>query len=338
MSEMSDIVRVAIDAYHGNVQKYSVDQSMDVLRKALIDANNGSTKLDYRAIRDGKCNGLFTIVEEILSRVVVEGLQQSDFFNTLVDFRNLALGDQNEFKVENSNLFYVSEVAPGTQGIRRQRVEGYDTVKISTTPKAIKIYEELDRVLSGRVDFNHFINIVGQSMAQRLMSDIYDLWINATAADLGGAAYFPVATNQYDEDLLLTTIAHVEAAAGGRQATLLGTAPTLRVLAPAVQGADSKSDLYSLGYYGKFYSNPVMKIPQRHKVNSTAFQFDDKVITIVAGDDKPIKCVYEGNPLIIPTEALTNADLTMEYMLMERWGLGLVLAGGNAGLGRYQFI
>jgi len=75
MADMNDIVKLAVDAYHGNVDKYSTGDSMEVLRKAMIEANNGSTKLNYKAIRDGKCQGLFTLVEEILSRVVVEGLQ-----------------------------------------------------------------------------------------------------------------------------------------------------------------------------------------------------------------------------------------------------------------------
>lgn len=75
MSEMYDIVKLAVDAYHGTVEKYTVGQSMDTLRQALVDANGGSTKLNYKAIRDGKCNGLFSLIEEILSRTVVEGLQ-----------------------------------------------------------------------------------------------------------------------------------------------------------------------------------------------------------------------------------------------------------------------
>ena len=93
MADMNDIVKVAVDAYHGNVEQYSVGQSMDLLRKALVEANGGSTVLNYRNIRDGKCNGLFTLIEEILSRTVVEGLQASDYFNALVDFRNVAEGD-----------------------------------------------------------------------------------------------------------------------------------------------------------------------------------------------------------------------------------------------------
>ena len=75
MNEMNDIVKLAIDAYHGNVEKYSVAQSMETLQKALVEANGGSTKLNYKNIRDGKCNGLFALIEEILSRTVVEGLQ-----------------------------------------------------------------------------------------------------------------------------------------------------------------------------------------------------------------------------------------------------------------------
>lgn len=75
MADMKDIVKVAVDAYHGNVAQYSVGQSQELLRKALVDANGGSTTLNYKNIRDGKCNGLFTLIEEILRSTAVEGLQ-----------------------------------------------------------------------------------------------------------------------------------------------------------------------------------------------------------------------------------------------------------------------
>ena len=128
MPEMNDIVKLAVDAYHGNVEQYSVGQSQEVLWQALVEANGGSTVLDYRKIRDGKCPGLFTLLETVLSRTVVEGLQGDEFFNALVDFRNVAEGDQNLFLVEDSNLFVVSDAADGTQGIRRQRLSGVSEV------------------------------------------------------------------------------------------------------------------------------------------------------------------------------------------------------------------
>lgn len=335
MSNLNDIIQVGVDAYHGNVAKYTTQQSMDLLREAAIQLNGGSTKLNYKNIRDGKCAGLFTLIEEILMRTVVEGLQGDEYFNSLVEFRNVAAGDQNLFEVEDSDLFVVCDLADGTQGVRRQRLGGMTEQSIPTSFKAVKIYDEMNRVLAGQIDFNKMIDRVGVSFRQKLLNDIYSLWATATAADFGGATYFPTA-GTYDEDALLEVISHVEAAAGGKTATIIGTKPAVRHLAPSVQGADSKGDLYNMGYYGKFYSNPVVAIPQRHKVGTTQFVFNDKRLDIIAGDEKPIKVVYEGQSTIIAGNMLDNKDLTQDYLYGEKYGMGIVLAGGNAGVGRYE--
>ena len=335
MTEMKDIVKLAVDAYKGNVEKYSVSQSQDVLRQALIEANNGKTTLNYKDIRDGKCNGLFTLIEEILSNTIVEGLQGDEYFNALVDFRNVAEGDQNLFLVEDNELFVVSEIADGTQGIRRQRLGGVSETSIPTSMKAVRIYEELNRVLSGRVDFNHFIQKVADSFRQKMLDDIYGLWKGATAEQLGGVTYFPAA-GAYDEDELLELIAHVEAAAGGKPATIVGTKKAIRALRESIQSDGAKDELHNMGYYGKFFGTPVVAVPQRHKVGTTDFVMDDKVLTIIAGDDKPIKVVYEGDPIVLMGDPMTNADFTQEYFYGEKYGLGIVLAGHNAGIGRYE--
>lgn len=332
---MTELAKVAIDAYRGEVQKYSVGESQEMLKKALIELNNGSTKIDYKAIRDGKCAGVFALVEEILVNLVPEGLKGDEYFNALVDFRNIALGDSAEFTVEDSTVFIVDEAAEGTQGIRRQRIGGKSNVTVKTELKTVKIYEELNRVLSGQVDFNEFINKVAVAFKQRLLNDIFALWNSATADDFGGAEFYPTA-GAYNEEALLDLIAHVEAAADGKKATIIGTQKAIRHLAPSIQGADSKSDLYNLGYYGKFYGTPVVKAPQRHKVGSREFVFDDNVLTIIAGDQKPIKVVYEGTGTVIVGDPMSNADLTQEYLYAERYGMSLVTAGGNTGLGRYE--
>ena len=335
MAEMNESVRLAVDAYHGTQTKYSVGESMDTLHQALVAANNGSTILNYKDIRDGKCVGLFTLIEEILSRTVVEGLQASDYFNSLVEYRNVALGDKNLFYVEDSNLFTVADAADGTQGIRRQRLGGMSETSIPTSFKVVKIYEELNRVLSGQVDFNRFIQKVSESFQKKILDDIYSLWISATADDFGGTTYFPAA-GAYDEDTLLDLISHVEAAANGRPATIIGTKKAIRNLAPAIQGNDSESDIYNLGYYGKFYGTPVVALPQRHKDNSTDFVFSDNLLTVIAGDDRPIKFVNEGQSTVLMGDPMQNMDLTQTYMYGEKYGLGIVLAGGNAGIGRYE--
>ena len=335
MVEMKDIVKLAVDGYKGNVEKYSVAQSQEALRQALVEANNGSTTLNYKDIRDGKCNGLFTLIEEILSRTVVEGLQGDEYFNALVDFRNVAEGDQNLFLVEDNNLFVVAEAADGTQGIRRQRLGGVKETSIPTSLKVVRIYEELNRVLAGRVDFNEFIRKVAESFRQKLLNDIYALWSGATAAEMGGVAYFPTA-GTYDEDDLLDLISHVEAAAGGKTATIIGTKKALRNLKESIMSDGAKDELHNMGYFGKFFGTPCVAVPQRHQIGSTNFVLDDDVLTIIAGDDKPIKVVYEGNPIVLMGDPMTNADFTQEYLYGEKYGMGIVLAGGNSGIGRYE--
>lgn len=335
MAEMKDIVKLAVDAYKGNVEKYSVRQSQDALRQAMVEANNGKTTLNYKDIRDGKCNGLFTLIEEILSNTIVEGLQGDEFFNAMVDFRNVADGDQNLFLVEDNNLFVVSEAADGTQGIRRQRLGGVTETSIPTSLKVVRIYEELNRVLAGRVDFNVFIQKVAESFRKKMLDDIYALWSGATAAQMGGATYFPTA-GAYDENVLLELVEHVEAAAGGKQATIIGTKAALRNLKESIQADGAKDELHNMGYYGKFYGTPCVAVPQRHKVGSTEFVMDDKVLTIIAGDDKPLKVVYEGDPIVLMGDPMTNADFTQEYLYGEKYGMGIVLAGNNAGIGRYD--
>lgn len=335
MTDMTKIARVAVDAYKGCVKDYSIADSQSLITKALVEVNNGKTYLDYKDIRDGKCPELFSFLEVTLSATVVEGLQGDEYFNALCDFRNVAEGDQNVFSVEDSELFIVADTADGTQGVRRQRLGGVSETAIPTSLKTVRIYEELNRVLAGRVDFNHFINKVAESFRQKLLNDVYTLWAGATADQLGGVTYFPEA-GAYDEDELLDLISHVEAAAGGKAATIVGTKKALRALKDAIDSDAAKNDLYNFGYVGKFYGTPVVATPQRHKVGSTEFVMDDNILTIIAGDDKPIKVVYEGSPIVLMGDPMTNADFTQEYLYGEKYGMGIVLAGGNSGIGRYE--
>lgn len=338
MAEMNDIVKLGVDRYFNRVEKYSDKESTETLRKALIDLNNGKTTLNYKDIRDGKCPGLFTLIEEILSRTIEEGLSSDDYFNSLVDYRNLNAGDKNLFLVEDNDMFVVSEVADGTQGIRRQRLGGFTETAIPTTLKVVKIYEELNRVLAGRIDFNKMIDKVSEAFRRKILEDIYTLWTGVTATQMGGATYYPGYTSagSYSENAMLDLVAHVEAAAGGKKATIIGTAKAIRHLAPSIQSDSSKEDLYNMGYYGKFFGSPVVELPQRHKINSTDFVLEDDVITVVATDEKPIKVVREGDPIVIMGDPLSKADFTQEYLYGEKYGAGIIFAKGNSGIGRYK--
>lgn len=318
-ADNSKIISLALDIYHGKpIGTYSNEESMETLRKALVDLNGGSTKLDFKAIRDGKCSGLFSVVETIISRAIREGIQQDSFFMNNVEYKNIALGDENDFYIPGHSLLVVSDIAQGTQGLRRQRLNAGETIKVPTQLKGIKIYEELNRVLSGRVDFNEFIRLVVESFQKQMRMDIYTAFQNLAES---GSPYFP-ARGTYSEDDLIELIDHVEAATG-KVAKLVGTRAALRKIAPTISGEAAKTDLYNIGYYGKFNGTDCIRINQVHAPGTTRFLLDDKKIYVIATEDKPIKVVTEGEGLIHMNDPFDNADLSMEYIYAESYGVAV---------------
>ena len=111
----SNLVKLALDGYKGHVAgDYSVNDTQEALRKALVEANGGSTKLDIKALRDGSCSKVFAIVEELVNVISEEGLKGDEFFMNMVEDRNLALGDTPKFHIERECLFAVADIAEGT--------------------------------------------------------------------------------------------------------------------------------------------------------------------------------------------------------------------------------
>lgn len=239
----ANLIKLAVDGYKGHVAgNYSVEDTQAALRAALVEANGGKTTMSYKDIRDGKCNGVFAIVEELVNAIVEEGLKGDEFFMNLVEDRNVSLGDSPRFHVERDCLFAIAEIAEGTQGVRRQRVESGEDITINTKLHAVKIYEELNRVLSGRVDFNKLVDAVSKSFTKNELDEAYAAFTGMFSKI--SAPY--IETGSYDEDKLLDLIEHVEAATGAN-ATIIGTRKALRKVTTAVVADSAKEDMYNMG-------------------------------------------------------------------------------------------
>jgi len=337
MATLNDVVKLGIDVYKGKVPaEFSATDPSVKLREALIEANGGSTKIDLRAIRDGRCKGLFTIIEILIDTLVVEGLTGSEFFNSFVDFKNLGVGDQNEFHTEDNSLFVVSTIADGTQGIRRQRLNAGSTMSVSTKIHSIKVYEELSRLLSGRVDFNTFVDRVSLSMTQQIYNDIYTAWSGITGTQIAGAssATYDLTTGSYDRATLLTLVGHVKAATG-MAPVIYGTDIALAKIEidDAKASDEAKNTKYNTGFYGKFYTTPLISVPQVHAIGTQNFKLADDKIYVMAAQDKFIKFVYEGDTYTDLSTASNSQDLTQNLLTFTKWGTGILC---SAKFGRYD--
>lgn len=321
MADKLQVIKLATDMIHGRVSTEFADaaKNSEALIEQLIELNGGKTEIDIKTFHRG--NPLFEIVEVIIPEIIHEGLQGNEFFFNLVDYRNIALGDDVDFWTEDKSEFVVADASYGITGIRRQRLGEKSKYNVESTLKVIKVYEELKRLLARRCDFNTFIAKVGKAMTDKLMNDTYTAFKGVTATTAGLSSTY-VLTGSYSEDALLDVISHVEAA-NGAVATILGTKKALRKVVTATVSDEAKSDMYNMGYYGKFNGTNMIWIPQRHRVGTDKFLLDDNKIYVIAGDDKPIKVVNIGEGILSTNDPLQTPDMTQNYLYGQEFGVGV---------------
>ena len=321
-----NLVQLAVDSYKGVATgEYSTSERSETIRKAMIEMNGGSAVMDYRAIRDGKCNGLFAYIEDVLTQTVIEGLPEGNPLFDFVEQRNLKEGDQQKFLLEGKGSFIVSEIADGTQGLRRQRLNAGEEITVKTKKHGVKIYEELTRVLAGRVDFNKFIDMVAEAFIKQITEEMYE----AVVAGFAGLATPYAESGSFNEATLLKIVDHVEAATG-QTAIILGSKQAVRKIT-GITGADAKSakeDLYAMGYFGHIGENAVVTMKNGHKAGTTDFILGNDLY-IIAADDKFVKYVTEGESLIIPGNPTDNQDLSQEFLTIQCYGIKAIMSAIN---------
>ena len=337
MANAQDFVKLAVDAHRGigDAAKYSKSEVQGALRDFLVE-QFGSTKLDARALRN--CDPkTFALVEEVIQKELNDYWTNNEIVNRIVEYRNLALGDEQEFYVQEDELLAVASIAEGSTHIRRQRIEGGRTFTIPTEVRGIKVYEELIRVMSGRVDFNHLIDVAVASSAKDAYERQMKAWdaLDATSKDSSGnlilgSTYYK--TGSYNEATLLDLIAEVEAETN-QTATIYGTKKALRTIAYGIDktSGDMRNEINNQGYLGRFFGTDCVALRQTHKADGTML-LNDSALLVVASGEKPIKYVTEGDGFILQKDPTSNADLTYEWLYTERNGVGLVV---NEKFGKY---
>lgn len=318
----NNIVKVALDAIKGRkYSQFSTAETSESLRNAMIELNGGSTKMAYRDFRPG--NQLFDLVEILLPTIIEEAITNDEALMSICEYHNVADGDEAKFVTKGTNDLIVADAAAGIRGVRRQRMPEGQAVTIKADYLAVRVYEGIIRILSGRVDWDEFVDMVGKAYTKEVALRAYKCLDAVTESTKGLSANY-VKSGSFTADNLDTIIDHVEAASG-KSAIILGTRSALKKISDAEVSSEAKSDLYNFGFYGKYSGTPMVRIKQSHKPGTDAFALSNTKVFVIAADAKPIKIVNEGNGLLDVREATSNEDLTREYVYIQPTGVGLVL-------------
>ena len=203
ITKINDVAQVAADITNGrSLQGYSTEDGNKLVYDALVDANNGKTYLDPRDLRDGKCSALFALIETIIKKTVVEGVKGDPFLSKLVETRVVNAGEKPIFRIKDANWYTVSEVSGGNQALRRQRITGTEEVTIPTRWHAVKIYEEMERLLATIANMSEMISDVNASFQEDIWQQIAVIWQSLTQEQIGGAVYD--ITGSWDEEAMLS--------------------------------------------------------------------------------------------------------------------------------------
>lgn len=318
-----ELVKLALDMKKGKITNYTKDEANEVLRQELIELNGGSDKLNAKSFR--KYPEMFEIIEQILDNAISEGI--TDQFSDFVETVQLDWGDTQVFTMDENRLFDVSVVADGNGDIRRDRLDSSE-VTVRTKTYAVSVYEELHRILAGRVSFDRMIDIVARSYENKIQTDIYNAVYNSY--DQLNATYS--ATGTFTEATLNDLISHVEASSNS-EAMILGTKSALSKI-----GKDKVSDTMidernRMGYVGIYNGTPLVEIRQVHKSGTHEFAIDNNFLIVAPQGLEPfVKLILEGDSLI---EEVTEGrkDMQREYRFIKKAGF-VVLASSNYGIYR----
>src|SRR6185312_13069356 len=137
----NELIKLCVDVVNNpaRVQQFSKGKDADSAIRAKFFEIMGTETPNKKDIRRHKV-AIFEIIEEVLTETYLNGVNEDEFFMRFAETKNIALGDKNEFFVEDDAVLYVSEHAGNHWNINRQKLEGGQTFDVKTKSFAAAVY------------------------------------------------------------------------------------------------------------------------------------------------------------------------------------------------------
>ena len=251
----NDFNKLMFDYNHNTLDGISAreanDKIVEIFRN-VIGCDDKSTKAEIRrGIRRNQVQ-LFDLIEVIIDDALVSGWQDNPFFKALVDVRNLALGDKNEFYVPDNSVLSVMKVSGNHHDILRQRLGAGKTFSVETSWIAVKVYAEFERLLTGAEDFATLVGKITEAYDRYVNQAVYEALIGV-GATLGAQWYKSSALNESTKETLRTLCMDV-AMASDSEVVIMGTRAALASVFDLTNvswaSSEMKNEKYTTGRFG----------------------------------------------------------------------------------------
>lgn len=312
--------RVALFADE-NQAKYT-DQAV---REAFFEII-GQDKLTWQAWRNNK-NEIFTVMENVLTTNLPQAWEMSPFYRQFVEYRNGALGEKNEYVIEQDGILVASRFSGNHWDTERQKLQGKRSFSVPTEWIYIHVYEELERFLTGASDLATMMRNLQNAFNREIDARIF-------AAFNGIGTYLPEAfkeTGAYVRETMMELIQKVQTASQ-KNVVLAGTKTALANIAEGIDAnwisQSQKEEMATTGALLNLTGLGVtaIEIPQTFIRGTYDFKVDNKSIYVLPDLEKPIKLYFEGETRAKELSEQQTHDMTIDTQVQTKLGHAVILS------------
>lgn len=338
--QYANFQQLLVDAARNEIKEYTAQEAnakiVEKFRAALGIEKDDRAPQVRRAIRANQ-SLVFSIIEETVEEMIITGWMQNPFFMQYVETKNLALGDANDFYVEDDSILSVSKISGNHHNMIRQRLGAGRHFAVTTEWFGLKIYSDFERVLTGAEDWASFVLKVTEAVNRYLYDALYAA-LRGAKENLGANWVKSGAIEAANKSTLVKLCQDISMATGS-EVTIFGSRSALSSLTAMadVNWAPEtvKQEYYSNGgVLGNWEGFKVAEIGQGLKrgatINSASVEYmldTDRLYIIPTGvANQFIKLVNEGDSQISQvTDKDTNRDMSYEYEMQFKMGIAVIL-------------
>ena len=313
--ELLGLMKAAASADASKSLTYSVagqTLSIDAMNSTLREELNVYAK-DYATFRENK-NLLMALMEETLDEVLPRRVMER--YGDFAEVKTFAQGEKAVFtkktgkqrakqfitKVGHAGRYEVFKLATKTFGMEMQAVGGAAQIG-------------LEEFLDGRVDFAELIQIVLETMDERVYEEIAKQLI-------AGIEALPAANKTVQTGFVATEFDKLLAIASsyGAPAIYCTYEFAVKMIPDSAWISEAmKNERWAKGYFTRYKGYPVIILPQSYTdETNTVKVIDPSYAWIFAGDTKPVKVGFEGQTLVREVE---NEDWSREFQAYKKFGV-----------------
>lgn len=327
---MFDLYKDELD--DGISKREAEDKLREVSLRIFSLTKDSSRRERERAYRD-HARQYFDVIEEVTDWTVSTGLKENEWFNALVNYRNLKEGDTNLFVNEHEEVILsIARMGKRHHDTMLQRLPENTTYSVETDVYGAAVGADIDRYLIGQEDWTKLVDAITKAFVVKIQELIFAEILEAPKKLPAQSEFVQTgALNTTNRKKFNKILQNVSVANDNADVVIMGTMVALQELENLIDVkwvADSqKEDIAKMGRLGNYGRYTLVEIPQRFARNDVTKSMykDDTLFVFATGDNKLVDMVDVGETLIeeITDRGTANSNIAdiMKYEVQRELGV-----------------